>query len=58
MKEDMKKNILGCITILIRKVTSAKFVWYFMESQVQNLAGLGGHDRIMPSSLKIILVKK
>ena len=37
MKEDMKKNILSCITNLIIKVTYAKFVRYFIESQVQNL---------------------
>ena len=33
MKEDMKKNILGCI--LIRKVTCAKFVRYFMDSSAK-----------------------
>ena len=42
MKEDMKKNILGCITVLIRKVTCVKFVRYFMESQVQNLVEAEG----------------
>ena len=57
MKEDMKKNILSCITNLIIKVTYAKFVRYFIESQVQNLVEVRGHGRIMPLSLKIILVK-
>ena len=42
MKEDMKKNMLDCITILIRKVTYAKFVRFFMESQVQNLVEAEG----------------
>ena len=42
MKDDMKKNILGCITILIRKVTCVKFVRYFKDRQVQKLVEVGG----------------
>ena len=42
MKEDVKKSILGCITILMRKVACAKVVRYFMESQMQNLVEIGG----------------
>ena len=30
MNEDMKKIILGCVTILIRRVTFAKFVRCFI----------------------------
>ena len=33
MKGDMKKNILGCITILIRKVTCAKLYEVFYGKQ-------------------------
>ena len=42
IKEAMKKNILGCVKILIQKVTCAKFVRYFMKCQVQNLVEIGG----------------
>ena len=50
----MKKNVLGCIAVLIRNVSCAKFVRYFMESQVQNLMEVGEYDRIMSLSLKIM----
>ena len=54
MNEDMKTVIHGCIAILIRKVTCAKFVRYFIKCQVQNLVEVGGHGRIS-FSLKISL---
>ena len=57
IKEAMKKNILGCVKILIQKVTCAKFVRYFMKCQVQNLVEIGRHGSIILLSLKIILVK-
>ena len=55
MNEDMKTVIHGCITILIRKVTCAKFVRYFIKCQVQNLVEVGGHGCIISFSLKISL---
>ena len=37
MKEDMKKDILGCIKVSIKEVTCLKLPRCFMESQIQNL---------------------
>ena len=49
MKEDMKKNILSCITNLIIKVTYAKFVRYFIESSAKpgGSTGTWSHNAVI-----------
>ena len=41
MKEDMKKNVLSCTIILMKKVTCVKVVRCFIKSEVQNPVEVG-----------------